>query len=128
MGNALKSKGPRQAINAYERALSLKPDFAEARNNLGLTLQNRGDFDEAIKAFDKTLSLTPDYVEAYHNLGNALKEFGKLDEAEDALLKTVSLKPDYAEAHLIWAMLQERRHADAISSYGNALSHNPITH
>ena len=123
----LKSRGSlNEAIEAYDKALSIRPDFA-GENNLGLALQDCGNLDEAIEAFTKTLSLSPDFVEAHHNLGNALSEIGKLDEAKDALLKTVSLKPDYAEAHYNLGNIYKKQGIipDAIASYEKALSLNP---
>ena len=43
MGGALKEKRMRsEEIEAYAKAISIKPDFAEAYNNMGVTLQYQG--------------------------------------------------------------------------------------
>ena len=60
------------------RALELKPDFAEAHNNLGLVLREQGRPDEAVACYRRAVELKPDYVETHNNLGNALKDRGKL--------------------------------------------------
>jgi tetratricopeptide (TPR) repeat protein len=40
MGNALKDQGKlEEAIEAYNKALSIKPDYAEAYNNIGIALK-----------------------------------------------------------------------------------------
>jgi predicted O-linked N-acetylglucosamine transferase (SPINDLY family) len=65
MGIALQAQGKLdEAITAYNKALSLKPDYAEAYNNMGLALQAQGKLDEAIAAYNKALSLKPDYAAA----------------------------------------------------------------
>ena len=57
------------AIDAFKKAISIKPDYADAYNNLGNALQEQGKLEEAIEAYNKALSLKPDYAEAYNNMG-----------------------------------------------------------
>ena len=87
------------AIAAYEKAISLQPDYAEAYNNMGIALQKKAMQKEAIKAYNNALKLKPDYAEAYNNMGNAFQSQGKLPEAIEAYKKAISIKPDYAEAY-----------------------------
>jgi tetratricopeptide (TPR) repeat protein len=57
MGNALKEQGKlEEAIEAYNKALSIKPDYAEAYNNMGNALKEQGKLEEAIEAYNKALS------------------------------------------------------------------------
>ena len=54
MGNALKGQGKlEEAIEAYNKALAIKPDYAEAYNNMGIALQDQGKLEEAIEAYNK---------------------------------------------------------------------------
>ena len=46
-----------QPIHAYKEAISIKPDYADAYYNIGITFQNLGKFDEAIEAYEKAISL-----------------------------------------------------------------------
>ena len=99
MGNALKEQGKlEEAIEAYNKALAIKPDYAEAYNNMGNALKEQGKLEEAIEAYNKALAIKPDYAEAYNNMGVTLKEQGKLEEAIEAYNKALAIKPDYAEA------------------------------
>jgi protein O-GlcNAc transferase len=50
--------------------LELKPDYAEAHNNLGNALNDQGKLDEAVACYRRALELKPDYAEAHNNLGN----------------------------------------------------------
>ena len=45
MGVALKEQGLDEAIEAYNKALSIKPDYAEAHNNMGNALKDQGKLD-----------------------------------------------------------------------------------
>ena len=57
MGNALKDQGKlEEAIEAYNKALAIKPDYAEAYNNMGIALKDQGKLEEAIEAYNKALA------------------------------------------------------------------------
>jgi len=99
MGNTYKAQGKlEEAIDAYQKALSIKPDYAEAQNNIANALQAKWRLEEAIQAYTKALSIKPDYAEAHSNMGNTLHKQGKLKDAIEAYKKALSIKPDYAEA------------------------------
>ena len=69
MGNVLREQGKLgEAIEAYNKALSIKPDYAEAYTNMGNVLREQGKLDEAIEA-TTALAIKPDYAEAYTNMG-----------------------------------------------------------
>ncbi|MCK4733511.1 MAG: tetratricopeptide repeat protein, partial [Methanophagales archaeon] len=86
------------ALKAYDKAIELKPDFAEAWNNRGVALGKLGRYDEALKAHDKAIELKPDYAEAWNNRGVELGKLDRYDEALKAYDKAIELKPDYASA------------------------------
>ena len=66
-----------EAIAHYRKALEIKPDFAEAHNNLGSALASRGQVDEAMVHYRQALKIKPDYAEAHNNLGVALASGGQ---------------------------------------------------
>ena len=51
-------------------AIRLKPDNAEAHNNLGVSLNDQGKLDEAIAEYREAIRLKPEHVEAHNNLGS----------------------------------------------------------
>ena len=67
--------------------IALKPNYADAHNNLGNVLLSQGKLDEAAARYEQALALRPDYAEAHNNLGNVLWKQGKLDEAAAGLSK-----------------------------------------
>ena len=64
-----------EALASYDRALALKPDYAEAFYNRGNALQELKRTDEAVASYDRALALKPDYAEAHSNRGVALPDF-----------------------------------------------------
>ena len=85
-----------EAIAHYQKALQIKPDYAEAHNNLGNALLQKGRVDEAIAHYQKALQIKPDNAEAHYNLGNALLQKGRVDEAIAQYQKALQIKPDSA--------------------------------
>ena len=116
-----------EAIEFYNKSISLKPDYAEAYYNMGNVLKDQGKLDEAIRAFKKVILLKPNHVNTYNNMGNVFKNQGKLDEAINAYNKSILLKPDYAQAHSnIGTTLQDQGKLDeAIEAYNKAISLKP---
>jgi len=55
---------PDKALNAFAMAVKLRPDYANAHKNLGLTLFNHKDFKEAAFHLNKTLELNPKQKDA----------------------------------------------------------------
>jgi predicted O-linked N-acetylglucosamine transferase (SPINDLY family) len=55
-------------VASYRRALEIKPDYAEALNNLGVVMQDIGQLDDAVKSYRQVLAVKPDHLDALHNL------------------------------------------------------------
>jgi Flp pilus assembly protein TadD/peroxiredoxin len=83
---------------AFERALALDPELAEASNDLGALLAEGGDVDAAIERFRAALAATPEYPDALNNLGYALLLTGQDKEARALYEKALALQPDFPEA------------------------------
>ena len=116
-----------EAETVYQQILDIKPDFAEAHNNLGNVLRELGRLDDAVASFEKALTFKPDYAEANYNLGNALRELGQLDDAVASYDKAIALNPDYAKAHnnLGNTLKELGRFDDAVASFQKAIALKP---
>ncbi len=74
-GKALQERGQLDAaINAYRKAIALKPDFAQARHQLGVALTAKNRLDEAIREFQAALKINPKLPEAQARLNLALRD------------------------------------------------------
>ena len=80
-GAALKGLGQLDAsVEAYNKALAIKPDYDEAYNNMGNALKDQGKLEEAIDAYNKALAIKPDYAEAHMNLSFLLLNTNRLSD------------------------------------------------
>jgi lipoprotein NlpI len=85
-------------VLSIDKAIELKPDYAEAYCAKGGVLGLQGKYDDAIQALDQAIRLKPDLSEAYNNEGVVLVRQGKYDEAIQAYDKAIGLDPNYATA------------------------------
>ena len=116
-----------EAIAAYQKALAIKPDSAEAHNNLGNILAGLGHVEEAIAHFQEVLKIEPDSAEAHNNLGAALGRLGRFDETVRQCQRALAIRPDFADAHnnLGGALAGLGRVDEAIAHYQQALEIQP---
>lgn len=96
----------RKAEGYFTRATAARATFAQAWDNLGLSLQflavQSGDdprlLERAEQAFRKELELRPDAPFGHYNLGTVLIARGRLGEAEEHFRRAIQLAPTHAEA------------------------------
>ena len=65
-----------EAIKAFDKAIELNPQYADAWSNKGVALYDQGKFDEAIKAFDEAIKLNPQDPIARYAKGLVLQKLG----------------------------------------------------
>lgn len=88
------------AVVHFEAVLAIRPDHAEAWNNLGGALARLGRVDEAQNAYRKAIPLDERNAPyARVNLGNILLTHGRADDAIEQFRAALLLKPGYEEAH-----------------------------
>ena len=58
---------------AYNKAVSIKPNYAEAYYNMGNALKEQDKQEEAVEVYNIALAIKPDLAEAYYNMGNVFK-------------------------------------------------------
>ena len=87
------------AVQSYEKALSIKPDYAKAHYNLGGALQELDKLHDSAKSYENAIALEPENAQAHNNLAIVLRELDQLEEAEASCRKAIVLDPEYAEAH-----------------------------
>jgi len=87
------------AVRTYKRVLSLKPDHAEACNNLARTLQNLGAKKDASSFYARALALMPQLLQQYAGICATLVSL--LPELDRALrLQTAAWPKKLSEAEL----------------------------
>jgi len=94
-----------KGMDAYNKALELKPDDAGMHNNYALALAKAKKYDEAQKELDKAAALdAPNAGRYYYNLGAILTNNGQLEPASVAFKKALDADPNYADAHFQYGL------------------------
>jgi len=116
-----------ESIAAYEKALSLRPDWGIAYFNLAIPLADSGQKDRAIAALRKATSLSPDYAPAWYNLGSILHRGGQLVAAVECFTRAAELQPKHANTHnnLGVVFTDAGQFALAYEAFHNALALEP---
>lgn len=123
LGNALKELGQFEAaVASHERAIALKPDYADAFSDCGVALEGLGRLDAALEKYDRALALRPNYPDALYNRGNALLSLGQFDAAIASYDRAIALRPDVPVyyGNRGNALMQLRRIDAAIASFDQA--------
>jgi tetratricopeptide (TPR) repeat protein len=103
------SSSTAEAIDAYEKAVSLDPDHADAHVNLGRLLHEQGAPAAAERHYRAAIEAYPEHETAHFNLGVALEDLGRIDDAITAYRTALVYDPDNADAHYNLAGIFERR-------------------
>jgi tetratricopeptide (TPR) repeat protein len=93
-----------KAMEAYQKAIALKPENAAYHNNYALTLAKAKKFDDAQTELNKAAQLDPPQAgRYYYNLGAVFVNNGQAAAAEVAFKKSIETNPDYADAQFQYA-------------------------
>jgi len=116
-----------EAIEHFQQALRIKPDYAEAHHNFGNAWLQKGRADEAIVQYEEALQINHQDARSHNNLGYVLLQKKRVDEAIVHFQQALQVNPEYTEAHYNFgnALLQKRRVDEAIVHFQKALQVNP---
>ena len=89
---------PEKAIPAYDKAIYLRPDYAEAYNNRGASNGKLGQYDAAITDLNKAIILDPNDAEAYYNRGIVHFTSDEYESAYADFDEAIRLKPTHTGA------------------------------
>ncbi len=83
-----------EAYDAFIKAVELNPDYALAKNNLGVFYKHTGQLHKAVKYFLDALNLDPDNPTIVFNCGKLLEVFGRFKEAKEIYLSYLNKRYD----------------------------------
>ena len=87
-----------RAIDLYQQALKIDPDFVLARYDLAVTYRGMGEVDKAIAEYEKVLKINPRFPEALSNLGGQYFRKGNVDQAVAHFQKAIEVYPNFIQA------------------------------
>jgi len=88
-----------RAMEAYARALELKPDSVDVLTSRAVCHLRREMPGDAVSTLRRVIEIAPDSAEAYHQLGNAYTMMSDWPRALDAFRHAVKLRPDGADIY-----------------------------
>jgi tetratricopeptide (TPR) repeat protein len=109
-----------QAVEAYSKAIDLRPFFAEAHVGLGDAKAAKGDVDGAIAAYQKALVHNPMNPRVHMSLGKIYyTEKNLYYESVGAYKRAIDLDPRFIEAHMGLGEVYEDKglYKEAIGQY-----------
>ncbi len=83
------------ALEAFTKAIELKPDFSNAYNEIAYLHSYMGDYKNALDINKKYLELIPDTPNPYDSRAEIHSYFGKFDEAVKSSGRALKIKPDF---------------------------------
>ena len=128
MAGTLYSQGKyAQAEKVCRQLLAARPNYPDAHNILGVSLNALGRADEGIEELRKAIELAPDSASIHANLGEVLRQCGRKEEAAEALEQAIKLEPNNAQAQnnlgITW--FEHGKIGRAIESYRKAIELRP---
>ena len=120
------------AISAFEHALTLRPKYVEAENNIGLAWKELNDREKARAAFQAAIDWqgdTPVDAQPFLNLGRLLADANNYEQATGLIIKAIALAPNNPSAHeeLGKVYLAMNRLSEAESELEKAIALSPET-
>lgn len=122
-----------EAIEAYSKAITLRPQYIEAHHNLGLLLADDAKFEEAIAHYNAALKVDHENAGVHDDLGLALSKLGKTQDAIEHYNEAIRIDPKSSSAHdnLGTALFRLGQMSQAIEHYSKAISlkpDDPVSH
>ncbi len=99
-----------KSVDAYSKALALKPGDPNVLTDQGVMYRELGKFDKALANFQKANQLQPTHVQSLFNLGVVYSaDLNKPDEAAKAWNKVIALAPASEQAGQAKQMLSQMK-------------------
>ena len=130
------NENSREEADCYRKAMSLRPAYPEAHNNLAVVLRAQGEHAAALGHYQEAISLRDEYPEAHFNYAVLLHSRGSTVGAAEQYQHALRLRPDYvdalfgysnllrtsgdtagAKAHYLRALEIRPNHAEVLNNY-----------
>lgn len=89
----------KQAVEDYNRAIDLNPEFHRAYHNRGTTRLNLDEYQQAIEDYTQAINLDPESAESYYGRGNTYRKLEEYERAVEDYTQAIDLDPEYAKAY-----------------------------
>ena len=126
-GNIYSSKkNYAQAIQDYDQAIRIRPNYPEAFNNRGFAYYHQQDYDRAIGNYDQAVKLSPGYARAFNNRAEAYVEKQQYEHALADYEAAAKIGPQFARYKSIgWTLFYMGRTEKSAEAMGRAVQAAP---
>lgn len=84
-------EGAKKGIKAFQKAIRLKPDYAEAYLGLGMAYKRYARYQESVKALENAVFLHPDCAAVWHQISLAYEFLESYEKAAEALSRAIEI-------------------------------------
>jgi tetratricopeptide (TPR) repeat protein/tRNA A-37 threonylcarbamoyl transferase component Bud32 len=118
-----------EALQAYEQAIKLDANFADAHDARGDALYSLNRYQEALVAYERAIKLDPKYAHAYEGKGNVLYDLKRYQEALAAYERAIQLDAGSAAAYNGKgdALYYLNHYQEALLAYERAIQLDPTS-
>ncbi|MGK4586156.1 tetratricopeptide repeat protein [Kitasatospora sp. HPMI-4] len=113
-----------QAVEAYDRALQLRPDWIQWLTARGCCHELTGDLESTFRDFSRVAELEPQNVDSKIHMSSRLIALGRYAEALDRLADPQNETADHPWIHGLhgWTLHCQRRETEALAQIDQALA------
>jgi len=84
-----------RALEEYNKALELDPNYGEALNGIAYTYAEMGDYAQAIEYFKRYAAVSPGDANPFDSMGDLYFRMGQIDQALSKYKEAIEVKPDF---------------------------------
>jgi tetratricopeptide (TPR) repeat protein len=117
----------KDAVEAFDRAIELNPDYMLAYANKAYTLTNLGEYEKALQAVNRVLEIDPDYAWALGQRGKIYNDMKEYHKALIDLDKAIEMDSNdkYAYANKSYALGEIGEYEKSIQAINRVLEIDP---
>ena len=112
-----------KAIECFDKAIELNPNYADAYYDRGLTYYQLKRYEKAIEDYNKAIELNLSDAEAYYDRGLTYHKLKRYERAIEDYTKAIELDPNLAEAYCArgHAYFYSKQYEKAVEDYTKAI-------
>lgn len=88
-----------QAIQEFQQALEIDPNYAEAHYELGVLYHEKEDYDGAFRELKQALRINPDHPDVHYRLGLVYQALRGYKQALAEFEEVLRINPDFPRIH-----------------------------